>query len=70
MVSLLIISAHAHAPEEKPSKDITPEQQEKYIKLCTQNLVAIGEAIQTYQQEQGDFPEWLSDLHPKYLADE
>ena len=39
------------------------------IELCTQNLIAIGTAIQTYQKEYEDFPEWLSDLHPKYLAD-
>ena len=44
-------------------------QDEKNIEICTQNLVAIGKAIQVYQKEHGDFPAWLSDLHPKYLAD-
>ena len=49
--------------------DPTAEQHEKNVEICTQNLRAIGEAIQAYQQEHGDFPEWLSDLHPKHLAD-
>ena len=45
------------------------KQDEKNIEVCTQNLVTIGKAIQAYQQEHDDFPEWLSDLHPKYLQD-
>ena len=45
------------------------KQHEQNIELCTQNLVAIGEAIEAYQKEHGDFPDWLSDLHPKYLPD-
>lgn len=38
------------------------------INVCTQHLVAIGEALNAYEKEHGDFPEWLSELHPKYLA--
>ena len=49
--------------------DSTAEQQKKNVEICTQNLRAIGEAIHAYQKEHGDFPEWLSDLHPKHLAD-
>ena len=45
------------------------KQDEKHTEICTQNLLAIGKAIQTYQKEHNDFPQWLSDLHPKYLAD-
>ena len=45
------------------------EQHEKNIEVCTQNLVAIGKAIEAYKKEHGDFPKWLSDLHPKYLPD-
>ena len=45
------------------------EMHERNIELCTQNLIAIGKAIQTYQKEHGDFPEWFSDLHPKYVPD-
>ncbi len=45
------------------------KQHEKNIETCTQNLVAIGKAIEAYKKEHADFPDWLSDLHPKYLAD-
>ena len=45
------------------------EMHERNIELCTQNLIAIGKAIQIYQKEHDDFPEWLSDLYPKYLTD-
>lgn len=45
------------------------KQHEQNIELCTQNLVAIGKAIEAYKKEHGDFPDWLSDLYPKYLAD-
>ena len=45
------------------------EMHERNIELCTQNLITIGKAIQTYQKGNGDFPEWLSDLHPKYLPE-
>ena len=61
--------ANADTPAEKPSEDIIMEQHEKNIEVCTQNLVTIGEAIQAYQKEHSDFPDWLSDLHPKHLAD-
>ena len=50
-------------------QDAGLKQDQKYIEICTQNLLAIGKAIQTYQKEHNDFPQWLSDLHPKYLAD-
>ena len=45
------------------------KQHEQNIELCTENLVAIGKAIEAYKKEHGDFPDWLSDLYPKYLAD-
>ena len=45
------------------------EQHEKNIETCTQNLGVIGKAIEAYKKEHGDFPDWLSDLHPKHLAD-
>ena len=70
VLSLLIASTNADTPaEEKPNGDLMMEQHEKNIELCTQNLVAIGEAIEAYKKEHGDFPEWLSELHPKYLTD-
>jgi len=62
-------------PEELSSKpnahgqDADLKQDQKYIEICTQNLLAIGKAIQTYKKEHNDLPQWLSDLHPKYLPD-
>ena len=69
VIGLPMTSANADTPAEKPNEGLMTEQHEKNIEVCTQNLVAIGEAIQAYQKEHGDFPDWLSDLHPKYLAD-
>ena len=54
---------------EAHSQNLGLKQDEKNIEVCTQNLVTIGKAIQIYQKEHNDFPEWLSDLHPKYLVD-
>ena len=58
--------AIAQPPNE--TRVLTQEQQ-KNIEICTQNLLVIGGAIQAYQEEHGDLPEWLSDLHPNYLSD-
>ncbi len=69
LLSLMMNFAYAHTPSEKPSDATTAEPNEKNIEICTQNLIAIGEAIQAYQKEHDDLPEWLSDLHPKHLAD-
>ena len=68
-IGLPMTSANADTPAGKPNEGLMMEQHEKNIEVCTQNLVAIGEAIQAYQKEHGDFPEWLSELHPKYVAD-
>ena len=64
VLSLLINFAHADI--ETPEQS---EQHEKNIEMCTQNLLTIGKAIDTYETEHGDFPVWLSDLHPKHLTD-
>ena len=42
---------------------------EMNIELCTQNLIAIGKAIEAYEGAHNDLPGWLSDLYPKYLVD-
>ena len=44
-------------------------QENNNINLCTQNLNTIGKAVQLYLNDHNDYPEWLSDLHPKYLQD-
>lgn len=72
VLGLLVASATAQAqvPAENAEEAsvLTPEQNKKNIEICTQNLIAIGKSIQAYLKENGDYPEWLSDLyHPKYL---
>ncbi len=69
MLGVLTTFAHAHPEGYTPSTDLTTEPDVKNTEICTQKLVVIGEAIQAYQKEYNDLPEWLSDLHPKYLAD-
>ncbi len=69
VLSLVMTTAYAHPPPRRPSIAKTAEPDQKNIESCTQNLTAIGEAIQAYQKEHDDFPEWLSALHPKHLAD-
>ena len=69
VLGLLITSANADTPAEKSNEGLITEQHEKNIEICTQNLVVIGKAVEAYKKEHGDFPKWLSDLHPKYLPD-
>ncbi len=69
VLGLLITSANLEVAAQGETKALNVEQYEKNIEICTQNLIAIGKAIDAYQKEYGDFPIWLSDLHPKYLAD-
>ena len=64
VLSLLINFTHADVATPEPT-----EQHEKNIEMCTQNLLAMGKAIEAYEKEHGDFPAWLSDLHPKHLVD-
>ena len=65
-IALSLLVGFAHAEEAIPEPT---EQHEKNIETCTQNLLAIGKAIEAYKKEHGDFPMWLSDLYPKYLTD-
>ena len=73
--SLLITAATAQEqviPEIRLEEPIilTPEQQEKNIEICTQNLIKLGKSIEAYLEVNGDYPVWLSDLyHPRYLPD-
>ena len=36
---------------------------------CIKNLKAVYEAIQSFEADHRDLPNWLSDLVPQYLAD-
>ena len=64
VLSLLMSFAQADVATPEPV-----EQHEKNIEMCTQNLLAIGKAIEAHKKEHSDFPTWLSELHPKHLAD-
>ena len=70
VLNLLITSAVvAEEAAQKPNKTVEETQNMKNIEICTRNLTAIGKAVEAYKKEHGDFPEWLSELHPKYLPD-
>ena len=57
-------------PSEHPSDRTTKAVQvDENVEICKGHLLDLGKAIQAYQKEHGDFPEWLSDLHPQYLSD-
>ena len=49
-------------------QSLLTEQESQNLKICAQNLIAIGKALQTYKKEHANFPEWLSQLHPKHLT--
>lgn len=57
------------AAMQKQNKVLTAEQKLKNIETCTHNLQEIGKAIQSYYKEHGEYPEFLSDLHPIHLTD-
>ena len=70
VLNLLITSAVvAEEAAQKPNKAVEETQNMKNIEICTRNLTAIGKAVEAYKKDHGDFPEWLSELHPKYLPD-
>ena len=66
---LLILSGHSQTPAAPPSAPMPVKKHDKDIERCAENLRAIGKAIEAYQQAHGDYPQWLSDLHPQYLLD-
>ena len=49
-------------------ESFSTEQESKNLEICTHNLTEIGKALQVYEKEHGDFPKWLSELHPKFLT--
>ena len=75
VLSLLITAAAAQeqvipAQRLEAAFALTPEQQQKNLEICTQNLIKLGKSIEAYLEVNDDYPEWLSDLyHPRYLPD-
>ena len=60
-----------HAPKIRvdfADESLLTEQESQNLKTCAQNLIAIAKALQTYKKEHANFPEWLSELHPKHLT--
>src|ERR1035441_2342475 len=60
----LALAAAAQTVPAAGSTDQAVEEKE----ACTKNLKVIYEAIQAYQADHHDLPNWLSDLVPQYLA--
>ena len=57
VLCLLITSAlAAEEPAQKSGEGPDAAQNQKDIEICTQNLLTIGKAIETYQKEHKDFP--------------
>ena len=64
------VSMSQSTPNEDRSDETTkPSQADKNIEICKQHLVEIGKAVEAYKKEHDDFPDWLSELYPKYLSD-
>src|SRR5438445_9524210 len=66
-VAALGLSARAPAQTEAASK--IPELADQERETCTQNLKVIYAAIQVFQADHNELPNWLSDLVPQYLPD-
>ena len=54
---------------ERSEAPVNTEKTEKDVEDCKRHLLQIGKALQTYLKEHDDFPQWLSDLYPKYLPE-
>ncbi len=71
--TILAIGAGAAASSARsaPAKaaDPNPTRAAEEKAACTKNLKVIYEAIQAFQADHHDLPNWLSDLVPKYLPD-
>ena len=65
IVKNLVLSIFAQLPLNANS----PER-ERLQNGCEENFKTIGKAIATYRADHdGNMPDWLSDLYPKYLSD-
>jgi hypothetical protein len=64
---LLCATALAQAQAKPDSIDSATQQAER--EGCIRNLKVIYDAIQAYQMDHKDIPNWLSDLVPQYLSD-
>jgi hypothetical protein len=70
-LALVIAAAHLSSLASAPGAPATnaPSLATEEKRGCTKNLKLIYEAIQAFQVDHHDLPNWLSDLVPHYLAD-
>lgn len=66
-VAALAMTATAQAQTDDEAAKLKLEAQEK--EDCSNHLKLIYDAIQAYQMDHKDLPNWLSDLVPQYLTD-
>jgi len=59
----------AAAPAQNEAVAVSPGLAAEEKEACTRNLKVIYDAIQSYQYDHKDLPNWLSDLVPDYLSD-
>ena len=55
--------------ESRSDESLNTERIDESVEICKQHLVEVGKAIRAYHDENDDFPEWLSELHPQYLPE-
>ena len=63
------VLAQPTSSEAPPDRTTKAGQIDENVEICKGHLIEIGKALQAYQKEHDDFPEWLSELYPKYLPD-
>jgi hypothetical protein len=66
---LILGAAPREAGPQNGPATVSPAQAAEEKEACTRNLKVIYDAIQAYQFDHKDLPNWLSDLVPDYLAD-
>jgi hypothetical protein len=61
-----ILPLRSAEPDSAPAADVQATQEKEE---CIGNLKAIYQAVQAYEVDHKDLPNWLSDLVPKYVSD-
>jgi len=69
IAGVILAAAFFSLPGARAQGNATGAQAEEEKQACIKNLKVIYEAIQAYQVEHKDIPNWLSDLVPQYLED-
>jgi hypothetical protein len=67
IIAMLAVVLPSSAKAQRPGSAAALAAEEK--EKCTRNLNVIYDAIQAYQFDHKDLPNWLSDLVPDYISD-